>query len=187
MKHLFEDLILKNRLTSPGNGKTGILLVGERANSSDGLNFHGSGILGRLSEGAFTEGPSRKRLLSIGLSWDLAVNLLPGMPTRVATWTRSDRAQAVSIMRELFSMIESGTLHGIFSVVTLGMRPSQIANEAIHGSRVTVLNHLDYFRFNYIDVTCIPHPSGANRFWNERTQEAVDWISQKLPRLKEAA
>lgn len=140
-----------------------VWLIGERANDTeDRPRWRGEELsLGwRFRMGAFREGPSRERLIGLvgsgGQWWDQSVNLLPAVPTRDATWGSRDRELAKRVARLIREEADTRgarlVVCGIRAAWALGIKPSVAGTYLIRDSRNLV----------------IPHPSGANRIWNNR-------------------
>lgn len=129
-----------------------VVVVGERLNMGGRLyrpmnpdNELSYRFLRRL--GGLRWGPSRDRLISAGVRWDLAINLL--MPDRVGMWEQERARQvAASIIEEL--------LRDFDLVVMLGKRVEDAFAYAMQHDQRRVHRFMG-----------IPHPSGRNRFWNE--------------------
>lgn len=92
---------------------------------------------------AFSWGNSRKRLVDLGLRWDMAMNLLGPSP-KVGEW---DAAVAREIADGLKPFL------GSYRVVLLGQRVAEA-----FGADLPLLPVGPFYR--------LPHPSGRNRVWN---------------------
>ncbi len=136
-----------------------MILVGERANGPEALDRSSTSAHVRLRHGAFRYGPSRERLLKLGLRWDAAMNLLPRSPRATATWTAADREQAREAALSLCQLAEDQWclyLLGRRVVESFGLTWAPFALQS-----VTV--------DGLVRVKCVacPHPSGLCRWWNE--------------------
>lgn len=103
---------------------------------------------------AFSWGSSRKRLMDLGLRWDLPVNLLGSSPTCGAWSADAAKTVAEALARHLAASFDT--------VVLLGVRVEAAFAGTLGGKAV-----------------CLPHPSGRSRVWNDtgsaaRFRSAVD-------------
>lgn len=143
-----------------------ILLVGERANGTEALDVLSTSAERRIRHGAFRWGPSRDRLVGLGLRWDWAANLLPRMPTKLATWKAADRAQAAETATNLVVWAAGQTrpvvvLAGRRVADSFGLSYDPLVEQSIDVDDVRV------------PTTVIPHPSGMCRWWNESNNVAA--------------
>lgn len=96
---------------------------------------------------AFSWGSSRRRLVDLGLRWDMAMNLLGSSPA-IGSW---DRAAAARVAAALAPHLAASGAR----VVLLGVR---------------VAEAFDFGLFNRTPLVSplrLPHPSGRSRVWNE--------------------
>lgn len=160
-----------------------ILLVGQRANGKclrrprNRALENNVRFLRRL--GAFKSGPSRQKLIALGLTWDEAVNLLPQRPTSLDTWLARDKAVAKRNAKAIMDYAQANDMDivllgnrvaeafglkyepgRVMSILAYKTSESRItANDVIRG-RKKAKKHLG-------DILILPHPSGRNRYWND--------------------
>lgn len=105
---------------------------------------------------AFSWGSSRARLLSLGLRWDLSMNLLCSSP-KSGDWS-------VPVARRVAAGLAPVLVATGASLVLLGVRVRDAFAGQLPEDRVTNL----------------PHPSGANRTWNDRrsVEDATSAVSR---------
>jgi len=90
---------------------------------------------------AFSWGASRKRLIDLGLRWDLPINLLGSSPI-CGEWDRGGaRLVATALAPHLATQFDR--------VVLLGVRVLEAFEGLLHHRRVS-----------------LPHPSGRSHYWN---------------------
>jgi hypothetical protein len=128
------------------------VLVAERANGVERDDTGTSAPL-RLRKGALEWGPARERLVSLGLRWDAAMNLLPGQPTRTASWTAADRARARQVAFDTAILAKEHE----WRLVLVGARVC-----GAFGVRYEPLAWDEDRR-----TLVVPHPSGLCRWWND--------------------
>jgi hypothetical protein len=112
-----------------------------------------------LRLGAFRKGLGASRLLSLGLSWDRALNLLPPSPI-CGEWD-AERARDVAVTL-------LGQLQDEDELLMVGRKVTEAFDVAIP------------FGESVGGFTAVPHPSGRNRWWNE--VESVHNFRRKLCR-----
>ncbi len=95
---------------------------------------------------AFSWGSSRARLLSLGLRWDLAMNLLCSSP-KSGEWSVPTARRVAAGLAPVLAATGA-------RVVLLGVRVSEAFAGKLPEDRVTRL----------------AHPSGANRVWNDQAE-----------------
>lgn len=117
---------------------------------------------------AFFDGPSRSKLLSVGLDWHRVkcVNLLSPSPV-VGEWD-SERARAVAAAMD-FSEFDLVFVCGVKACSAMGFtdKLSDCIGQVVHGSSRKIVP--------------LPHPSGLNRFWNDGA--AVTSLKNKIAKL----
>jgi hypothetical protein len=147
-----------------------VVLVGERANGHESPAYD---FPSRLRRGAFEWGACRERLLSLGLRWDLALNLLPAQRTREAQWRGPDQLSAQRVARESVRWAREGghrlVIAGRRACWAYGARwePLAVGRTSLPAGEVT--------------ACVIPHPSGLCRWWNDAENLAA--ARELFPRL----
>lgn len=159
-------------MQSPSSAK--LILVGERGNFA---NLSGRKVSWRvlLRIGAFSIGPARNRLRSLGLDWESSINLLSPMASSEATFDVHDRQE----MRDNAWMT---LLHARVTgskIVLCGAR----ACEAFGVSFSPLSLHLREGVILYV----LPHPSGRNRWWNTNTEAAREFIRDIMKETHETS
>lgn len=150
------------------------VLVGIRANSprveeiteetnsiKNRMFFHGA-FGGRKSRHPYPEkNPSYKRLVSLGVSWDLSMNLLPGCPNRDATFNSDDRERGREVVKNLMFWAENWYVQHkeTTDIITLG---SQVPQCFDLSDKPVSMVHYSFGR-----ILLLPHPSPLCRFWND--------------------
>ena len=141
---------------------SGVILVGERMNQAtwrpvcwpDVACGRYWRVMTRL--GAFRDGRSGEKLRSMGLTWDLAVNLLPPDPQSVP-WNAEG---AAAVARAWLPRLKGYDL-----VLLVGRRVVDAFGVELLGSFTECCgSEVDLGR---VTGFVVPHPSGLSRFWND--------------------
>lgn len=146
----------------------GVLVVAERGRTQASLElveaWKASPVATALASSALLQGPTRTRLLGLGVGWTTAVNLLWPTPT-CGSWEPWETALAVEVARglrvEVFPRMSGAILLGRRVTAAFGFDLPPLATCAVAG----------------VPTISLPHPSGSNRLsransW--RVREAVD-------------
>jgi hypothetical protein len=111
----------------------------------------------QLRFGLFRDGQGRQRLESLGLRWEDGLNLLPPDPQGVPWDAVTAREVAAAWLPRLrgydVTYLCGGRVLDAFGVDRCGLRLSQL-----YGRPLDIGGAL---------ATCLPHPSGLNRWWND--------------------
>lgn len=159
-------------MRSPNSAR--LILVGERGNFS---NLSGRKISWSmlLKIGAFTRGPSRNRLSSLGLSWQASINLLSPLPSKEASFDDHDR-------QEMKDNAWMTLLHARVTKSRVVLCGSHVCES--FGVPFTPLSL--HKRENVI-LYVLPHPSGRNRWWNTNSEAAREFVQSIMKETYETS
>jgi len=152
--------------------KKSVCVVGERCNGRRRSHWDTASIETwakfTWSVAAFFDGPSRSKLLSIGLDWHSVkcVNLMPPSPV-IREWNARRASETVNLMGfSEFALVFACGVKVCSAMGFIGKLTDSVGEIVPARSR---------------EIVPLPHPSGLNRFWNN--QGAVSRLKNKITEL----
>jgi len=170
---------MRHLIIKPG-GRRPVIIVGESWNASSITSqfatvadprdhsdaCRASGRIGwclpyALRAGAFKYGPCRRRLDSLGLTWDAAVNLLPPMPSR--KWPAAAAVAMAGAVLDVAAELNAVLVLAGFRVTSAFAVHADGALEGMEWFERRTFRHCG----GVVAVHKWPHPSGLCREWND--------------------